>query len=70
MKDAHGRQATQEFPLPLSVMIRRVRQTSTTLAVAMRRLNASRILQFRRRALEGAQRVRIAGQGMEGLAGV
>ena len=67
VKDAHGRQATQEFPVPLSVMIRRVRQT---LAVAMRRLNASRILQFRRRALEGAQRVRIAGQGVEGLAGV
>ena len=30
----------------------------------------SRFLQFRRRALEGAQRVHIAGQGVEGLAGV
>jgi hypothetical protein len=28
------------------------------------------ILQIRRRALEGAQQVRIAGQGVEGLAGV
>lgn len=57
---AHERQKTGEFPVPLSVMTRRVRQT---LAVALRRVNASHILQFRRRALEGAQRV--GQQGVE-----
>ena len=60
---AHERLKTREFPVHLSVLTRRVLQT---LAVALRRMNASRILQFRRRALDGAQRV---GQGVEGPAG-
>ena len=46
------------------------RRLSTKVSVVMRRLNASRILQFSRRAPEGTQRVRIAGQGVEGLTGV
>jgi hypothetical protein len=58
---AHERQKTGEFPVHLSVMTRRVRQT---LAVALRRVNASHILQFRRRALEGAQR-RVGQEGVE-----
>ena len=58
---AHQRQKTREFPVPLSVLTRRVRQT---LAVALMRVNASHILQFRRRALEGAQR-RVGQEGVE-----
>ena len=59
---AHQRQKTSEFPVPpLSVLTRRVRQT---LAVALMRVNASHILQFRRRALEGAQR-RVGQEGVE-----
>ena len=45
---ANERQKTREFPVHLSVLTRRVLQT---LAVALRRVNASRILQFRRRAI-------------------
>jgi hypothetical protein len=53
---AHQRQmATMEFPTPLSVMKRRVLQT---LAIALWRINASRIMQFHRRACFGAQQVR------------
>ena len=52
---AHKRQTTtMEFPTPLSVITRRVLQT---LAVALWRINASRIMQFHRRACYGAQRV-------------
>ena len=54
---AHERQKlSSEFPTPLSVLSRRVVQT---LAVALRRVNASHILQFHRRALHGAQRVQV-----------
>ena len=42
------RQKTREFPVHLSVLTRRVLQT---LAVALRRVNASRILQFRHRTI-------------------
>ena len=45
---------TTEFPTPLSVIVRRVRQT---LAVALWRLNALHIAQLYRRALHGAQQV-------------
>ena len=51
---AHERQKTSEFPVHLSVLTRRVFQT---LAVALWRLNASHILQFHRRAFDGARRV-------------
>ena len=51
---AHERQKTSEFPVHLSVLTRRVFQT---LAVAMWRVNASHILQFHRRAFDGARRV-------------
>ena len=47
---------SSEFPTPLSVLSRRVVQT---LAVALRRVNASHILQFHRRALHSAQRVQV-----------
>ena len=46
--------ANKEFPVHISVLTRRVRQT---LAIALWRVNAGHILQFRRRALEGARRV-------------
>ena len=53
---AHTRQtANMEFPTPLSVISRRVLQT---LAIALWRINASRIMQFHRRACYGAQQVR------------
>ena len=53
--------ATSAYPTHKSVIIRRVRQT---LAVALRRLIAARILQFHRRAIYGAQRVgRRSGRG-------
>ncbi len=53
---AHTRQtANMEFPTPLSVISRRVLQT---LAIALWRINASRIMQFHRRARNGAQQVR------------
>ena len=59
---AHQRQKTSEFPVPISVLTRRVRQT---LAVALMRVNASHIiLQFRRRALEGTQRC-VGQEGVE-----
>ena len=44
---------TMEFPTPLSVIVRRARQT---LAVALWRSNAAHIAQFYRRALSSAQR--------------
>jgi hypothetical protein len=54
---AHTRQmATVEFPAPLSVSSRRVLQT-VTLAIALWRINASRIMQFHRRACFSAQNV-------------
>ena len=51
---AHERQKTSEFPVHLSVLTRRVFQT---LAVALWRVNASHILQYHRRAFDGARRV-------------
>ena len=51
---AHAREKLSQFPTPKSVLIRRVRQT---LAIALRRINAAYILQFRRRALDSARRV-------------
>ncbi len=47
--------AAMEFPTPLSVISRRVFRT---LAIALWRINASRIMQFHRRACYGAQQVR------------
>ncbi len=55
---AHTRQtANVEFPIPLPVISRRVLQT---LAIALWRINASRIIQFHpgRRACYGAQQLR------------
>ena len=53
---AHTRQtANMEFHTHLSVISRRVLQT---LAIALWRINASRIMQFHRRACYGAQQVR------------
>ena len=60
---ANERQKTREFPVHLSVLTRRVLQT---LAVALRRVNASRILQFRRRAINAQRGEELA----EELAGV
>ena len=55
VKAAHDREvANMEFPTPLSVLTRRVRQT---LAVALWRSNAVHIAQLYRKALHGAQRV-------------
>ncbi len=57
---AHIRQtANMEFPTPLSVISRRVLQT-LPVAIALWRINASRIMQFHRRACQcyGAQQVR------------
>jgi len=66
-------------------MIRRVRQILAVASATLRAgaslascqwhhddsgMSGMMILQIRRRALEGAQQVRIAGQGVEGLAGV
>ena len=52
LHSAHTRQKASEFPVHLSVMKRWVFQT---LAVALRRVNASHILQFRRRVLESTR---------------
>ena len=60
---ANERQKSREFPVPLSVLTRRVLQT---LAVALRRVNASRILQFRRRAIN-AQRGEEAAEELAGV---
>jgi hypothetical protein len=49
----HRQFTTMEFPTPLSVIVRRARQT---LAVALWRSNAAHIAQFYRRALSSAQR--------------
>ena len=60
---ANERQKSREFPVPLSVLTRRVLQT---LAVALRRVNASRILQFRRRVIN-AQRGEEAAEELAGV---
>ena len=55
VKAARDREfANSEFPTPLSILTRRVRQT---LAVALWRTNAVHIAQFYRRVLYGPQRV-------------
>ena len=53
MHVAHERQKTSEFPVHLSFLTRQVFQT-LTLAVALWRVNASHILQYHRRAFDGA----------------
>ena len=54
---ASGRQkANKEFTVHIFVLTGRVNQT-LAIAMALWRVNASHILQFRRRALEGAQHV-------------